>query len=168
VALWLVPEGEAAARFGGLIDRLAARHGTPRFHPHLTLLGALGADDHVARRAQLLAADTAPFEITLARTVGRDEFFRAVVVEAAPSLPLLRLHHLAREAFDKLDDPSPFEPHLSLVYGDLPRALRDEIIAGLPDVHARFRVTSLGVWSTDGTPEQWRELARYPLTGEEP
>lgn len=167
MSLWLVPEGEVAARFGDLVDRLAARYHTPRFHPHVTLLGAVGAGDDVVQAAERLAAATAPFEVTLARAVGRGEYYRAVVVEAAPSLPLLRLHHLAREAFGLQDDPAPFEPHLSLMYGDLPRAVRDEVLATLPSVHARFRVGSLGVWSTDGEPPDWHELARFPLTGAE-
>ena len=167
MSLWLVPEGEAAERFGGLVARLAAAHGTPRFHPHVTLIGGIGAEDFVSESAEALAAATAPFDITLARPVGRDEFYRAVVVEALPSLPLLRLHHLARQAFDRLDDPTPFEPHLSLVYGDLEKAQRDGIIRSLPDVRATFRVSSIGVWSTDGAPESWRELGRYPLSGAE-
>lgn len=38
VSLWLMPEGEAGRRLGALIDRLAARLGTPAFPPHVTLL----------------------------------------------------------------------------------------------------------------------------------
>jgi 2'-5' RNA ligase len=134
--------------------------------PHLTVLGGIGADDHVLRRAQWLASSVPPFDLNLRpRAVTRDEYYRAVVVEAVPSIDLLRLHHLAREAFDRLDDPAPFEPHLSLVYGDLPAALRQGIVEGLPSLRVTFRVEELGVWSTEGAPGEWREVASFPFTG---
>jgi 2'-5' RNA ligase len=148
------------------MEELSARHGTPRFVPHLTLLGGIGADDWVARRAQWLASSVPPFDLTLgSRAVARDDYWRAVVVEALPSVDLLRLHHLAREAFDRLEDPALFEPHLSLLYGDLPAALRHGIVQGLPNLRGTFRVDSLGVWSTEGVPGEWREVASFPLSG---
>jgi 2'-5' RNA ligase len=161
-----VPQGEPAARCGGLIEALARRHGTPRFAPHVTLLGGIGSDDFVQERAAWLASSAAPFELSLAsRATHRDEYYRAVVAEALPSIALLRLHHMAREAFDKLDDPVLFEPHLSLAYGDLPPGLRADIVRDLPDLRLTFRVDAVAVWSTEGEPEDWQEVARYPLTG---
>ena len=43
-SLWLLPEGAACEELAARIDALALRHGSPRFPPHVTLLGGLTGD----------------------------------------------------------------------------------------------------------------------------
>jgi 2'-5' RNA ligase len=167
LSLWLVPTAEDEGRYTALIGRLARRYGTPRFHPHLTLLGGVGHGDDALDAAERIAAEVPPFHIALTRVVTRPEYFRAVVVEAAPSLDLLYVHHLARHALDRLEDPAPFEPHLSLLYGHFHADVRRQLVAELPDVRARLRADRIAVWSTEGDPSRWHEVERFDLTGED-
>jgi len=50
VSCWLEPKGEEYTKLADVIDRTAALLGTPRFEPHVTLLGGLRLGDKPDRR----------------------------------------------------------------------------------------------------------------------
>src|SRR5262245_25437914 len=81
-SLWLVPAGAPARRLAALIDRLARRCGSPRFEPHVTLLGGLrrGPASGTAALERLAAAiaKRGPFAVRLAGAASGGPFFRAV------------------------------------------------------------------------------------------
>src|SRR5262245_60182005 len=75
VSLWLSPTGDPA--LARLVDELSARLGTPRFPPHLTLLGGLGAAEPEAEeRAARLAAGLRPLGLALGGVGGEPSFYR--------------------------------------------------------------------------------------------
>src|SRR5262245_35383966 len=85
--LWLMPqEGESQRRLADLIASLAQRLGTPRFEPHLTLLGGLeGSEADIVERTGALARMLRPIELHLHAIEGSDEYFRCVFVTVEPS-----------------------------------------------------------------------------------
>lgn len=159
VSLWLAPGGETGRRFGALIDRLAARLGTPAFPPHVTLLpGVELPDDEALEASRALARSLQPVSVRLEDVEGRREFFRCLVVRAAADAPLLAAH-----AFGRPVDPA-FFPHLSLVYGSLDErttaALAAEVASLVPPF---FTAADLSVWRTAGRVARWRRIADLPL-----
>ena len=62
-------------------------------------------------------------------------------------------------------DEALFFPHLSLVYGELDSAAKEELAGPLaPRRGERWRVDELQVVRTDGEPGEWRLLAGFPLS----
>lgn len=164
ISLWLVPEGEAGARLRALIDRLALRHGTPAFEPHLTLLGGLeGPEAETRPPAGEVAARLRPFLVRLGALRHRDEYYRSLFAEAQKSPELLSARRAAEEAFGRAPDPH-FLPHVSLLYGDVPASAKEALIAEIgPELRVTFRAEALFVVATDGEPADWRPVARQPL-----
>jgi 2'-5' RNA ligase len=164
VSLWLAPEGEAGRRLGALIDRLAARLGTPAFPPHVTLLpGVELPDDEALEASRALARSLPPLSVRLEDVEGSREFFRCLVVRAAADAPLLAAHAAAARAFARPADPD-FFPHLSLVYGSLEGSVQRALAAEVrPLVPAAFAAATLRVWRTAGRVARWREVAVLPL-----
>jgi 2'-5' RNA ligase len=157
-----MPEGETAERVAAWIERLAARHGTERFAPHLTLLSALElAEPQALGAVAHAAAEMSPFTVTLDDIQGRDEHFRCLFVCAKDDGALRAAHATAARAFGREPDAG-FLPHLSLVYGTLApdekRAIAQEVA---DDLRVRFEVRRLHLWRTDGPVAEWRELGAF-------
>jgi 2'-5' RNA ligase len=165
VSIWLVPDGEPALRLHGLIAAGARALGTERFAPHLTLQGGVeGGLPRVLDVLTALAAVTPPLDVTLTAVSHSAERFRAVVLEAEASRPLLVLQQALRAAL-RPDDARPFRPHVSLVYGELPeeaRARFAETVAEWPRV---FRAQAVVGWRTAGPAPGWTPLLQVPLRG---
>jgi len=129
-SVWIVPAGDALARIEKLTRQAHARAGGPRFKPHLTLLsGSETTQANAELRAKHLAAKLAPFEITLHRIEWRREYHRCLYVAAELTPALIAARRAAYEIFE-MNPPPPFDPHVSLVYGDVDEALKRELAAG--------------------------------------
>jgi len=164
LSLWLVPTGAAHERAARLIRELSDRLGTPRFEPHLTLLGGLGrARADAERQAALAAGRLRPFTVRLTRVGQRAEYFRSLFVEAARTPELLEARAVAEEAFGA-PRGAAFAPHLSLLYSRLSRPQKEPLLAEVGrEWHAEFRAEALHLFSTAGDPPHWHAVARFPL-----
>lgn len=164
VSLWLVPDGPEAQATTALIGELSARFGSPPFPPHVTLLGGLATDaDTAVERSQRLAASLRDFSVRFEGLEHSAEYFRALVVRVAPDLPILDARRRAQMAFPA-EPVGPFVPHLSLLYGSLPVETRRHLAADVRESSPDAMVMrSLDVMATQGTPSEWRRLARLPL-----
>lgn len=169
LSLWLMPEGNTAERFAAWIDRLAARHQTERFVPHLTLVSALeAAEPQALRAAARAAAGLAPFEVTLDGIQGRDEYFRCLFARAEADDPLRAAHATAARAFAR-EPQVDFMPHVSLLYGTLAPAEKRVIAREVGDrLRVRFEVRQLHLWRTEGPVAEWRELGAFTMGGRSP
>jgi len=126
-SVWIVPADEAFARIEKLIHRVHPRGGGPRFKPHLTLLA--GSETTLADaelKLKHLAARLRPFEIRLGRIGWRREYFRSLYVSVEPTAELAAAQRVAYEVFE-MNPPPPFEPHVSLLYGNLDEKLAQEL-----------------------------------------
>lgn len=154
-----MPEGAPRERLAGLIDRLADRHRSERFPPHLTLLaGVPGPRRDVLSRAATAAARLAPLELQLGGVDGRDEHFRCLFARVTPSAPLLATHEAAARAFGREREPA-YLPHLSLLYGALPAEEKQRLAREIDcEVDLLFQARSLHVWRTEGPVAEWCEV----------
>ncbi|MGO8788560.1 MAG: 2'-5' RNA ligase family protein [Terriglobia bacterium] len=159
-----MPRADVCFRLSQILRRLSARYAAPQFPPHVTLLGGcVGARGELIRQSASVAAALRPFPIRLEEIDFRDEYFRSVFVHAALREPLRKAHRAACQAFGHRREPA-FMPHLSLLYGNFPRSLKEEVIAELgPRFDVQFKVRSLHLYRTHGEPRQWRQVASFGL-----
>ncbi len=165
-SLWLLAAETDERDFVAEIERLAARHGTPVFHPHLTLLGDIPANP-LALEAQIraIAAAAPAFAAPVEDIVTSDLFFRSFYAGFPLGPELQALRAAAIGAFNL--DPGPFTPHVSLLYGPVPAQPKAESAA---EVAARWRgrqvrfdrltITNSG---NDVPIADWRCLLTVPL-----
>ncbi len=105
-SLWLLAAETDERDFVAEIERLAARHGTPVFHPHLTLLGDIPANP-LALEAQIraIAAAAPAFAAPVEDIVTSDLFFRSFYAGFPLGPELQALRAAAIGAFNL--DPGP-------------------------------------------------------------
>ncbi len=139
VAFWLLPHDSAMQRLAECVDALARRFDAPRFTPHVTL-----HVDHVVQRADLggvldeVAACFAPFEMQACSTDHSELRFKALFVPlnggniVGLAAALMRGVARWRPGNAKRAEPAVayrLEPHLSLLYKELPEAERASLAA---------------------------------------
>jgi 2'-5' RNA ligase len=165
-SLWLMPVGDLYHWLVDTIFELSRKYSTPTFEPHVTLLGRItGPEREVVSNSAELAQRISPFTIRLTRVDYLDRYYRCVFVRVAASGPLLKAHRAAREIFDLEKSPA-FMPHLSLMYGDLARDVKEKIVAELGwQFELAFRARSLHLVLTRGEPGAWRHLRAFGLKG---
>lgn len=141
---------------GALIRRLAQLAGTPVFAPHITLAGA-AVDGPALTTA--LAAFT-PFNVTLNAVAHSDERFRCVTLTAEPDPTLLAL----RAALPGRPESRPYEPHLSLVYGELDHTTRTGLCAKVDhDLPLRVTIDRVQLVAITDDPSAWPVLRTWTL-----
>lgn len=126
-SLWLKPSGPALDRLQEVIRTLTARFGGPWPTPHVSLLSRieLSAEGAEARLTQL-ASRIPPITIRLGRLEGRNEPFRCFYAVVEPSAELIEAHRVAHEVFER-SAADPYEPHLSLLYGQIDAPTKERL-----------------------------------------
>ena len=163
-SLWLMPEGKVRDRLTLTLHNLSVRHEAPEFPPHVTLLGScMGERDEMMRRSSLVAGALKPFTVRLGKLDFRDEYFRCLYLHAGPAEPLRNAHQAACRIFCRSPEPD-FMPHLSLLYGNYPVNLKENVMAELGlRLNVQFKVRNLHLFQTHGEVENWREVAQFPI-----
>lgn len=155
-SLWLMPEGQTALRLQKLIARLSHEYSTPRFEPHVTLIGECDmSETAVLAKTKELASKIQPFDIRLNRIEYLDRYFQCVFIKAEKTHHLMKTRACAWALFGKKKDEK-YMPHLSLIYGNLPPQVKQSIVQAAGDtLELQFRVEKICLYHTAGSPEQW-------------
>ncbi|GMQ90213.1 MAG: hypothetical protein BMS9Abin10_0567 [Gammaproteobacteria bacterium] len=163
-ALWLLPAETVAPRCAKLIGRLAERYGTPRFEPHVTLLGwVTGPKQELIARTEHLARGLRALKLLGQSIAGEPYYFRCLYIKLEKSRELLGAHEQASEIFMG-GYASDYLPHLSLLYGQLPRAEKARLFAELEtELPADLDVDRLRLVRITLSVQDWRPVVSHAL-----
>ncbi|CAJ1960656.1 unnamed protein product [Cylindrotheca closterium] len=192
ISLWLCPPttndknkiGESSDCTVGdfyqdIINKLAEEQGTfGDFIPHITLVAALEltAEEIVKKVRNEIAPKIPPYAFEVEKVSFKDAYFQSVFVKLHTDRPdgmLKQANALAKHVFPERQSDPAYMPHLSLVYGNLPKEQKEEKI--VPKVQEQLKdassetaiipIDSIQVWSTEGPVEKWFCIDTIPLTG---
>ncbi|KAK4051302.1 hypothetical protein OIO90_004783 [Microbotryomycetes sp. JL221] len=196
-SLWLSPSWDSSP-FPALLDKLSSKHDTVPFKPHTTLVAdSLTPQATLDEFVEMTKKGVQAWKIKKGASGGNglnltfydvrqgDMFYQCVLAALVRDVDLVDLHLTLRRAYgthDKPDAPSYF-PHMSLVYGDLTREKKDDIIREMKDEGdfeeledlteeggrvkikdlTGYKVDEILVVKTSGPTTEWDVLARVPL-----
>ena len=139
VSYWLIPVKQDGDVLQAIIDALAARFEAPSFPAHLTLFAGPSTLDREPRHLiESLPAELVPKLLTVTNAETSDHFTMTLFLRFEPNHQLVTLH-------ERIKSNAPpcnycLDPHLSLLYADLPlsakKSLTDEL--NLPLKEIRF------------------------------
>lgn len=167
-AVWIRPTGDALDRITKVVRLVHKRGGGPQVQPHVTLLSGMETTRASAEvKLKHLALRLKPFTIRLGKIAWRSDYFRCLYASAELDEGLAAAREIAYDAFEMKPAP-PFEPHLSLLYGNIDDALKQELAAeagGTLDVS--FEAIAVHVINAyQGVPATaWRTILERPLGG---
>jgi 2'-5' RNA ligase len=166
-SLWLQPSGPAYDHYQEWINKLTAAHGTSHFEPHVTVLGQIQNNEtDVVMRTQAMANKiVGPVDIHLMKAAYGETYFQCIYLLAEDTDRLQKLYDNAKEYFNIGGLPNPsYMPHMSLLYGDYPMEIRQQIVASLPiDLTGSFEAATLAVVNTRGEEKDWHKIAAFQL-----
>lgn len=165
-AVWLPVSGPALEALENARRQARRRGGGLLFPLHLTLLSGIETTpERGAARLRTLAARLNPFPVRLGSIDWRRERYRCLFVSAEPDAALVTAQRLCCEIFQARPE-APFEPHVSLLYGDIDDALKREIAAelgGSLDLVFTADTAQLVEASAQRPVEAWRTLSERAL-----
>jgi 2'-5' RNA ligase len=163
-SLWLMPSGEIYERLNSLISQLSRKYKTPVFEPHLTLLGGvLGSEADILSKTNQLTSVLQPYRIELSQVEYLAEYFRCLFIKAKETDEVMNANLEARKIFDRQND-TEYMPHLSLMYGDFPPRIKEEIIEEIgKEISVSFDVSLVHLFSTTGEPKDWYRVGCIDL-----
>ncbi|ETX05148.1 2'-5' RNA ligase family protein [Candidatus Entotheonella palauensis] len=167
---WLLPIESQRAYYQDLIDQLARTYNGPVFVPHITVYSGTFASDISSER---LLAQTmvrfSPYTLQIDRLRYTELFTKSFFVQLHPSQPLQALSGALRA---QALPPANYEPdpHLSLLYQDIPEADKQQLAMSiqLPGSHITFDeisvITSPIPTRSPRDVAQWQEVYRQKLS----
>ena len=168
-SVWLMPESDWAREFKRIVDDLADRFETPRFVPHLTLIGGQPFDRvDLGRRVKSLVAGSRSIWRPIVDVTLGDAYFRSFYALFGAEGALLSLKQRTDRAVLGVEQAG-FIPHVSLLYGTVEAGRKAaagvEIRAKLTGQTVRFDRIEI-VYSGDDVPvEHWETVEAFRLDG---
>ncbi len=162
--LWLMPSGEIYDRLNSLISQLGRKYETPVFEPHITFLGGvLGTEADIVSKTNQLASVLHPYRVELGQVEYLAEYFRCLFVKVKETDEVMNANLEARKIFDR-QNGTKYMPHLSLMYGDFPSRIKEEIIEEIgKEISVSFDVSLVHLFSTNGEPKDWYRVKELSL-----
>ncbi len=160
----MIPGDPEYAYFQDLISELSEQADSPKFSPHITLLGQLPQDfEHIKLEVNKLCNGLEALQLSFSHLGMFEQYFRSIILHTHPSQSLEDLHQRIRDILAP-EENAPFVPHLSLLYSHLElnqkRLLMEGITLDLPIV---VRINTIVITRTDGNPSQWQEAYKISL-----
>ena len=165
-SIWLMPSGPVYEELADIISGLSQQFLTPRFKPHVTLLGGVRTTEpEVLSGTRQLAGSVQPHPLILGELDVRDRYLECLFARVIETDILLGAHARAKAVMG-IGGPRNYRPHLSLMYGHVASSVKRQVIGRLGrELHRSFEVDCLHVFSTEGPPEEWFKLATFDLRG---
>ena len=167
IAFWLMPARAERDFFAALIRKLATRFDAPTFEPHVTLFGGAVEKERALHVLELCCAHPR-IELEVDGIRFSDQYTKTLYVQFRASTEALALSDLIKGAA-KIASDYQFNPHLSLLYKEMPREQKAKLASETALPFSRVTFDSLRVISTPvpikrrEEVEAWRTLGNRRL-----
>jgi 2'-5' RNA ligase len=165
-SLWIRPHGNLAHTLQDRINEFSEAYNGPLFTPHLTLLGGLKSNrSELISITDLLAHSLSTFPIKLTDVDTGSDYFHCIFIKAKKSKELIHAHETAAKMFEVESNAKSYEPHVSLLYGNLSVNEKERIVNKMGRAFdAEFTARHLLLVRTSGAPEQWEKIYSVDLS----
>lgn len=165
-SLWLLLPSPIRLQLGKVIEDLSASYDSPKFDPHITLVGSLiESKEKIIGAASALFADLPPLPIQLAGFGYAEPWSRCLYIEVVKTPDLMQAYERTSR-YLPYGRNAPYHPHISLLYGTYSLEVKTRILATLAQwAGTTFTVDTAAVVSTDGAPQSWHYLGSHSLRG---
>ncbi|XP_030512828.1 cyclic phosphodiesterase-like [Rhodamnia argentea] len=166
-----LPPDDLAPRLRSLMDELRSGFGGPQFVPHITVVGPVSlTEDDAVSKFRAACDGLRAYPATVDRVATGTFFYQCVYLLLRPTAEVV-------EASDRCSahlgykSPTPYMPHLSLLYGDLADEEKKKAQAKANDLDGNlnglsFLISHLALYKIDPddkTCTSWEKIAESTL-----
>lgn len=157
-SFWLLPGDAERTQLAQLIRDLAARHGSRPFAPHVTIYGGVHTpQDDLPEILRQVVRGLGPMALRVRGLDCTDQFFKSLFIDLAEHPALTLLSQRVRAALARPVDYQ-LQPHLSLIYANLPAADKRRIIDSLPLDLAEIRFDEVALVTPADPARGWHDI----------
>ena len=162
--IWLMPGGRSGNKLSKIILELSKKHKSPEFRPHVTFISNLaGKEKDLLAKTEKIAKSINSFDVKLIRAACLNEFFRSLFVLVYKEKELIKNHEIAEKILG-LPKDKKFMPHLSLIYGNFSKKIKENIIKNTARVfHMKFKASSIYLVHCDDKAIKWTIVKKFRL-----
>ncbi|KAI6705558.1 hypothetical protein NL676_008520 [Syzygium grande] len=169
--VFALPPDDLAPRLRSLMDGLRSEFGGPQFVPHVTVVGPVSlAEDNAVSKFREACDGLRAYTATVDRVATGTFFYQCVYLLIHPTAEVV-------EASDRCSaqlgykSPTPYMPHLSLLYGDLTDEEKKKAQEQANDLDGSFNglgflISRLALYKIDPddkTCTSWEKIAESTL-----
>lgn len=161
-SIWLLPSDNDQNYFQKIITKLSIEYEAPVFSPHCTLFSPLDSD--IADYAKLLmhtANQFSPFNVRARKLNFSSNIWKTLYIELEKSLMLTELQQCL---ISLVSDPKPypFQPHISLIYKEMSKMEKKQIIQNI-FVREFYKMDKISIVKTGPDIVNWEKTAEIQL-----
>lgn len=162
--LWLEPREKDAQLLQNIIDDFSLPCHTPKFTPHITLIGGLhGNVATIEKHAETLATACPTLIISFTKVDMLSTYFQSLFLACKKTNTLMNLNARAQDLFAK---SYIYTPHMSLLYGTVPRDVKKELATRTPKTLINSfscPISILSLWHARGHVHEWKKIQENTL-----
>ncbi|MFK7947631.1 MAG: 2'-5' RNA ligase family protein [Saprospiraceae bacterium] len=160
-SIWLLPSEKESKRFQKIIDTLSESFKTPVFEPHLTLYTSIPVlSDELFYKISVLAALTSVFDLSIVQLQTSSHYFKSLFSTIENNKTLQELQKEIENLFPNIE--YNFQPHLSLLYGEVEDNLKNEKIESIQEKLINvFQVNRIAIVANQGEPNNWKIIETF-------
>lgn len=158
--LWLLPQFDQYDTLAELIIQLGQEFGGPSFPPHITLLSRLEGDKKLLiKKTTELATKIDTFMVYVDSIDKQDAYYKSLYLKLIQSKHILNARRQAEAQFN-LSPEESYIPHVSLLYGNQSKSVKQKIIAHMKSqISKELFINRLQLIFADGPPETWKMIS---------
>ncbi|MGC8479537.1 MAG: hypothetical protein ACP5M9_02620 [Candidatus Micrarchaeia archaeon] len=160
-SIWLIPDKDSSKKITPIISGLSLKYSSLIFEPHITLLKKIPFKNDLPELFKKFFSNENDFYLK-SNGIGVDtDFFKCIFlkIEKTKELDLLRKR---TEKFLKFEEVH-YNPHLSLLYSNIPMEKRVEEASNLSLNIDKIHISKVKLYKTTGKIYDWQEIASISL-----
>ncbi len=160
-SLWLIPNQNDEDYFAKIIHRLSKRYKSPVFKPHVTVFTGIGTrEDDIENIITECIAGRPVISLNARGVSCTNTFFKSLFVSFDNSPILMGIY---KNIIKKVKCPicHTLEPHLSLIYKELPAAIKQNIVKNLHIENAHVSFDSIQVVTPQNITKGWGDIGKW-------
>ncbi len=156
--IWLMVSDKKASK---TIQEIGKKYSTPVFKPHLTLInGIKGPEKEVVKKFSLLAKDIGRIQLEPDGLGYSSEFFKCIFIRIKKTPELKKFNSKAGRIFGI---KKSFSPHISLMYGKIPRDVKKNIMKEIRKFKKPLRIDSVSLMEDRYKQLKWPVVRKFAL-----
>ena len=157
---WLMPCPDDHALLQGIIKELAHRYNTPVFPPHLTLFaGPAPPEGEETKILDTLDTQRVPESLAVTGLDATARYTMTLLLRCRPDSELLALHDFIRQHAPSSE--YRLDPHLSLLYADLPLPTKQNLAHELAPPLEEIRFDRIRIVGHPSPVESQEDIADF-------
>ncbi|MEM0200904.1 MAG: hypothetical protein QXD23_00685 [Candidatus Micrarchaeaceae archaeon] len=164
ISIWFIPSKETTTKLTTIISKLSKKYSSPLFEPHITLSKHIKITDKIVDIFKNNFKELKEFEMEVINVDQDNKYFKCLFLSLKISEEFKEAIKISEKLF-KGEQPE-VNPHLSLIYGNMPENERKELVISLSkelkDIK-KIKIKKVKLYITKGSVYTWKELASISL-----